>query len=125
VKSDVYSFGVLILEIAWKNWREGTASNLIDPTLTLRTGSRSEIMRCMHIGLLCVQENVADKPTMAFVIVILNSYSLSLPVPSKPFDMFLGSEGNSSATGLDQYKNNSNKAPENEASLIISSIVLD
>ncbi|VVA41435.1 PREDICTED: cysteine-rich [Prunus dulcis] len=146
VKSDVYSFGGLILEIvsgqknscfrcgenvedllnyAWKNWREGAASNLIDPTL--RTGSRSEIMRCIHIGLLCVQENVADKPTMASVIVMLNSYSLSLPVPSQPaffmhstveFDMSLGSEGNSRTTGLVQYKNNFNKAPENEALMI-------
>lgn len=102
---------------AWRSWREGTASNLIDPTL--KTGSRNEIMRCIHIGLLCVQENVAaNKPTMAFVIVMLNSYSLSLRVPSQPFDMSLGSEGNSRAIGLDQYKNNSNKAPENEALMI-------
>ncbi|CAL9001511.1 unnamed protein product [Prunus brigantina] len=79
-------------------------------------------MRCIH-GNICVQENVADNPTMAFVIVMLNSYSLSLPVPSQPFDMSLGSEeGNSRATRLDEYKNNSNKAPENEASLIISAI---
>ncbi|CAL9001479.1 unnamed protein product [Prunus brigantina] len=37
---------------------------------------------------------------MAFVIVMLNSYSLSLPVPSQPFDMSLGTEGNSRATGI-------------------------
>ncbi|KAK7343552.1 hypothetical protein VNO77_12362 [Canavalia gladiata] len=102
VKSDVFSFGVLILEIvsgqknngfhngehvedlisfAWKSWREGTASNLIDPTLN--TGSRNEIMRCIHIGLLCVQENIADRPTMASVVLMLNSYSHTLPVPSE------------------------------------------
>uniref|UniRef100_A0A6N2NDK8 Protein kinase domain-containing protein n=1 Tax=Salix viminalis TaxID=40686 RepID=A0A6N2NDK8_SALVM len=54
VKSDVFSFGVLVLEIvtgkknsfrngddiehlmshAWKNWREGTAQNIIDPVLS-------------------------------------------------------------------------------------------
>ncbi|RDX66172.1 Cysteine-rich receptor-like protein kinase 26, partial [Mucuna pruriens] len=103
VKSDVFSFGVLILEIvsgqknsgfrhgehtedlisfAWKNWREGTASNLIDPTLN--TGSTNEIMRCIHIGLLCVQENLADRPTMASIVLMLNSYSHTLPVPSQP-----------------------------------------
>lgn len=103
VKSDVYSFGVLILEIvsgqknncfrngervedlvscAWKNWRNGTALNLIDPTLT--DGSTNEMMRCIHIGLLCVQENVAERPTMATVILMLNSFSISLPVPSQP-----------------------------------------
>ncbi|KAE8714926.1 putative Cysteine-rich RLK 30 [Hibiscus syriacus] len=76
VKSDVFSFGVLILEIvagrrnncfndrdnmedllsySWKNWREGTTVNQIDSAL--RISSRSEMTRCVHIGLLCVQEN--------------------------------------------------------------------
>ncbi|CAB4314025.1 unnamed protein product [Prunus armeniaca] len=135
VKSDVYSFGVLVLEIvsgqknsgfqhgenaedllsfAWRSWREGTASNLIDPTL--KTGSRNEIMRCIHIGLLCVQENVADRPTMASVILMMNSYSFTLPVPSQPafylhrsigLDMSLRSEYNSGATRSDRSKSNS------------------
>ncbi|ONI02207.1 hypothetical protein PRUPE_6G183500 [Prunus persica] len=135
VKSDVYSFGVLVLEIvsgqknsgfrhgenaedllsfAWRSWREGTASNLIDPTLN--TGSRNEIMRCIHIGLLCVQENVADRPTMASVILMMNSYSFTLPVPSQPafylhrsigLDMSLRSEYNSGATRSDRSKSNS------------------
>ncbi|PQQ17485.1 cysteine-rich receptor-like protein kinase 29 [Prunus yedoensis var. nudiflora] len=142
VKSDVYSFGVLVLEIvsgqknsgfqhgenaedllsfAWRSWREGTASNLIDPTL--RTGSRTEIMRCIHIGLLCVQENVADRPSMASVILMLNSYSLTLPVPSQPafylhssigMDMPLQSEYNSGATRSDRSKSNPVKVMEYE-----------
>ncbi|KAG2688128.1 hypothetical protein I3760_09G079900, partial [Carya illinoinensis] len=103
MKSDVYSFGVLVLEIlsgqknicfrigenvehllsyAWRNWRENAALNIVDPTM--KPGSTSEVMRCIHIGLLCVQENVADKPTMASVVVMLNSYSTTLPVPSQP-----------------------------------------
>ena len=47
-------------------------------------GSTNEIMRCIHIGLLCVQENDEDRPTMASIVLMLNSYSLSLPLPSKP-----------------------------------------
>ncbi|XP_039020160.1 cysteine-rich receptor-like protein kinase 26 [Hibiscus syriacus] len=103
VKSDVFSFGVLILEIitgrrnncfndkdnmedllsySWKNWREGTTVNLIDSAL--RVSSGSEMTRCIHIGLLCVQENVADRPTMASVVIMLNSNSLTLPMPSEP-----------------------------------------
>ena len=66
----------------WQNWRGGTASNIVDPTIT--DGSRNEIMRCIHIALLCVQENVADRPTMASVVLMLNSYSVTLPLPSLP-----------------------------------------
>ncbi|KAF5475401.1 hypothetical protein F2P56_007207 [Juglans regia] len=104
VKSDVFSFGVLVLEIvsskknnssfqveneaggllsyAWKNWREGTTSNLVNATLKAR--STTQIMRCIHIGLLCVQENVAARPTMATVVLMFNSHSITLPVPSRP-----------------------------------------
>ncbi|KAH7569096.1 hypothetical protein JRO89_XS06G0104900 [Xanthoceras sorbifolium] len=103
VKSDVYSFGTLVLEImsgqkissfgtkeeteglltyAWKNWNDGTASNLIDPSL--RDGSTNEIMKCIHIGLLCVQENASDRPTLASVVVMLCSENVTLPAPSKP-----------------------------------------
>ncbi|XP_021811622.1 cysteine-rich receptor-like protein kinase 10 [Prunus avium] len=149
VKSDVYSFGVLVLEIvsgqknncfrrgenvedllsyAWKTWREGTASNVIDPTL--RTGSRAEIMRCIHIGLLCVQENIADRPTMASIVLMLNSYSVTLPVPSQPAffrhssvgsDMYSSGWTNNSGltAGSDRSKSNSVvKAPEDEVSMI-------
>ena len=42
------------------------------------------MMKCMHIGLLCVQESVADRPTMASVVHMLNSDSVTLPEPSKP-----------------------------------------
>ncbi|GLT99887.1 hypothetical protein SLE2022_172940 [Rubroshorea leprosula] len=100
-KSDVYSFGVLVLEIisgqkihscigedgedllthAWKHWMEGTALELIDPIL--RDGSTGEMTRCIQIGLLCVQENVAKRPTMASVVLMLSSSSGPLPVPSK------------------------------------------
>ncbi|KAM1245711.1 hypothetical protein ACFX15_036239 [Malus domestica] len=148
VKSDVYSFGVLVLEIvsgqknnsfrrgenvedllsyAWKCWREETASNLID--LALMNGSRNEIMRCIHIGLLCVQENIADRPTMNAIVLMLNSYSVTLPVPSQPAflrdgnvgsDMTLGWKNSSEVitTGSDRSKSSSVKAPEHEVSLI-------
>nr|GME12037.1 putative receptor-like protein kinase At4g00960 [Ipomoea batatas] len=108
VKSDVFSFGVLVLEIisgqkngyfkngesaqyllsyAWTQWREGTAMNLVDPILKGKSGAGSsvgEMMRCIHLALLCVQENVGDRPTMSTVVLMLSGFSMSLPVPSAP-----------------------------------------
>ncbi|XP_062021357.1 cysteine-rich receptor-like protein kinase 29 [Rosa rugosa] len=120
VKSDVYSFGVLVLEIvsgqknssfrhegnledllgyAWNSWKGGTSSNLIDPML--RTGSRPEIVRCIHIGLLCVQQSIGDRPTMAAIIQMLTSNSDDLPVPSQPaFYMYNQGIGSSSDMSL-------------------------
>ncbi|XP_026392463.1 putative receptor-like protein kinase At4g00960 [Papaver somniferum] len=104
VKSDVFSFGVLVIEIlsgqknncfqesdvsqdllsyAWRHWKNGSPVELLDSTLK-DTCSRSEAMRCIHIGLLCVQENVADRPTMPTVLLMLNSHSVSLDLPSAP-----------------------------------------
>ena len=68
---------------AWTNLRKGTTANIIDPTLN--NAFRDEIVRCIYIGLLCVQEKVADRPTMASVILMLDSHSFALPVPLQPF----------------------------------------
>ena len=50
-----------------------------------------EIMKCIHIGLLCVQENISDRPTMDLVVHMLHSRSYdTLAVPAKP-GFFMGS----------------------------------
>ncbi|MFQ6657772.1 hypothetical protein Gotur_027313, partial [Gossypium turneri] len=140
VKSDVYSFGVLVLEIiggkkissfsnqevgdsllthAWRNWREGTPLEVVDPIL--RDGSRSEIMRCIHLGLLCVQDNIDSRPTMASVVLMLSSYSISLPVPSRPaFSMHstMETETMSQSSSLsNQSKRETIQVSVNEASI--------
>ncbi|PIA31857.1 hypothetical protein AQUCO_04700002v1 [Aquilegia coerulea] len=104
VKSDVFSFGVLVLEIitgqknnsysqgeraqdllshAWGQWEQETVLEMIEPTLR-ECYSRSEFRRCIQIGLLCVQEDAARRPTMSSVALMLSSHSFTLPVPSAP-----------------------------------------
>ena len=104
---------------AWKNWKDGTTSNLIDPTL--KDVSTTEIMRCIHIGLLCVQENVADRPTMASIVLMLNSHSMTPPIPSQPaFFMHSNTESNISLqleNDSHQLKRNFVQPSINEASI--------
>ena len=60
----------------------GTAWNIVDATLS--DGFSTEILRCTHIGLLCVQDRPEDRPTMSSVGIMLSSHTLALPVPSPP-----------------------------------------
>ena len=65
----------------------GTSSNIIDPTID---ADSSLISRFIHIGLLCVQADPTDRPTMDEVIgVLLNSSSHTLPLPKNPVSSWM------------------------------------
>ncbi|XP_048234994.1 G-type lectin S-receptor-like serine/threonine-protein kinase At4g27290 isoform X2 [Ricinus communis] len=102
MKSDVFSFGVLVLEIisgkknrgffhpdhshnllghAWKLLLEGRSLDLVDKMLD--SFAASEVLRCIHVGLLCVQQRPEDRPNMSSVVVMLGSENL-LPQPKQP-----------------------------------------
>ncbi|GMP75165.1 hypothetical protein CsSME_00032350 [Camellia sinensis var. sinensis] len=143
IKSDVFSFGVILLEIlsgqkifcfrdmengedllsyAWKCWRRNTILHIVDSTLI--TGPKSEIMRCIHIGLLCVQENAADRPTMAIVVSMLISTSFSLSLPSHPAFFLPERQGQgnlshefNSMTELDQSETKSTQVSTNDVTI--------
>ncbi|KAK4491693.1 hypothetical protein RD792_002459 [Penstemon davidsonii] len=103
-KSDIFSFGVIVLEIisgrrntsfyndelslgllgyAWKRWKEENALDLIDERIWSRK-SMSGIMRCMCIGLLCVQEFPDKRPNISTVLSMLSSEIVDLSMPDHP-----------------------------------------
>ncbi|KAL0363285.1 UNVERIFIED_CONTAM: G-type lectin S-receptor-like serine/threonine-protein kinase [Sesamum calycinum] len=103
-KSDVYSFGVLLLEIvsgrrntsfykdeqaqslvayAWKLWNEESMINLMDP-LIFDPHVEPEILRYVHVGLLCVQEVAQDRPSISSILSMLSSEIVDLPHPEQP-----------------------------------------
>jgi hypothetical protein len=63
-------------------WNEGKASELID-ALGDESCNPSEVLRCIHISLLCVQHHPDDRPSMASVVWMLGGES-ALPKPKEP-----------------------------------------
>lgn len=104
VKSDVFSFGVLLLEIvsskknrgfchpdhhhnllghAWLLWNERKTMELMDAGLK-DSCIESQVLRCIQVGLLCVQKLPVDRPTMSSIIFMLGNEEATLPQPKQP-----------------------------------------
>ncbi|KAJ4903893.1 Receptor-like serine/threonine-protein kinase SD1-8 [Raphanus sativus] len=109
MKSDVFSFGVLLLEIisgkrnkgfcdsdnnlnllgyVWKNCNDGQGLEIVDTAVMVDSSSPTfrprEILRCLQIGLLCVQDRVEDRPMMSSVVLMLGSEAEFIPQPKQP-----------------------------------------
>jgi hypothetical protein len=52
---------------AWKNWKAGTTSDIVDPILD-QGFNKNEKIRSIHVGLLSVQEDIDMRPAMSQVI---------------------------------------------------------
>jgi hypothetical protein len=55
----------------------------VDPILREKI-TPNEVIRSIHIGLLCVQEDPSDRPTMASIVLMLDSNTVTLPTPKQP-----------------------------------------
>ncbi|XP_027340406.1 G-type lectin S-receptor-like serine/threonine-protein kinase CES101 [Abrus precatorius] len=127
-KTDVFSYGVLVLEIisgkknncrchsdyplnliefAWQLWNEGKGVELIDSSM-LESCHTAEVLRCIQVGLLCVQANAADRPTMLEIYSMLANQTLFLPVPKQPayFSDPFANETNASVGKQESFSNN-------------------
>ncbi|VVA27022.1 Hypothetical predicted protein [Prunus dulcis] len=79
----VGTFGYMSLEYAWELWKGGAGLRLMDPKLG-DSCIDDQLLRCIHVNLLCVEANAADRPSMSEVISMLASESMSLPTPTRP-----------------------------------------
>ncbi|KAI6703898.1 hypothetical protein NL676_013034 [Syzygium grande] len=103
-KSDVFSFGVLVLEIvsgkknrgfyyadselnllghACKLWKEGKGLELLDSAVG-DAYSMNDVLKCIQVGLLCVQEHAEDRLAMSSVVLMLSSENPTMPHPKNP-----------------------------------------
>lgn len=69
---------------AWQLWDEGRGLELTDPILLDESCSHNEVLRCIHVGLLSVQDQATDRPTMSEVVSMLTTETMALPAPKKP-----------------------------------------
>jgi len=134
IKSDVFSFGVLMLEIVagrrnggsygseqhdhllslvWGHWTMGTVLEIMDSSLSDHP-SVDQMLKCIHIGLLCVQHNPADRPMMSTVNTMLNSSTVPRQAPSRPAFCFQKS-GTSQCTSRSEVSANEVTITELEA----------
>jgi serine/threonine protein kinase len=74
---------ILNLSQAWKLWVENQALDFMDPALH-EACNAYQFVKCLNVGLLCVQEDPNDRPTMSNVVIMLNSETATVPTPKQP-----------------------------------------
>eukprot|EP00252_Welwitschia_mirabilis_P021332 TRINITY_DN5455_c1_g1_i3.p1 TRINITY_DN5455_c1_g1~~TRINITY_DN5455_c1_g1_i3.p1 ORF type:complete len:576 (+),score=59.82 TRINITY_DN5455_c1_g1_i3:162-1730(+) len=103
-KADVYSYGVLLIEIisgkknseydpamnvqsligcVWRLYQNGNIMEIVDESVR-ETLIEEQMVRFVHVGLLCTQADSSLRPTISQVLLMLSSSSVTLPLPTMP-----------------------------------------
>ncbi|RDX86687.1 Receptor-like serine/threonine-protein kinase SD1-7, partial [Mucuna pruriens] len=60
-----------------------TGMGLVDQSLN-ESFDLDEVQRCIHVGLLCVEQYANDRPTMTNIIAMLTNKSATVSLPQRP-----------------------------------------
>ncbi|KAM7525161.1 hypothetical protein LguiA_015063 [Lonicera macranthoides] len=77
-----FKISIILLQ-AWKLWNENRGLDLIDQQAIGDSYSKSQVMKSVQVGLLCVQDHAADRPTVP-ALVKMPSSETDLPQPKQP-----------------------------------------
>lgn len=113
----MYMYTHLWSDQVWDKWRVGSALDAMDPLLAELQYPESEVLSCIEIGLLCVQENPAERPDASTVVLMLSDPA-SMPDdrrirPSRPSFVFSTESNFPRATG--RWSSNGDKHPSTAA----------
>ena len=83
---------------------------LVHPSLC-GSSSKEQVLRCINVALLCVEDNPSDRPNISVVISMLTSEAVHLPMPKQPAfsstgRMFLDDNLINERTTRNQSRNN-------------------
>ncbi|KAF8409425.1 hypothetical protein HHK36_005501 [Tetracentron sinense] len=73
---------ILQISKAWDLWNEGRALDIVDSSM-VDSCPAHEASRCIHVGLLCVQQSAENRPTMPTIVFMLDNET-TMPPPKQP-----------------------------------------
>jgi hypothetical protein len=101
----ISTFSFFIMQ-AWTLWKEGKAIELVE--LRIKDSCDiSEVLRCIHVSLLCVQQYPEDRPTMSSIVLMLGS-EMELVEPKEPgfFPRKISDEGKLCSSNQNEISSN-------------------
>ena len=75
----------------WDKWRTGSTADVVDPLLAESGYPEFEVLTCIEVGLLCVQENPVERPDASTVALMLRNPTTTPEdrrAPSRPAFIF-------------------------------------